>query len=259
MQNLITCQLQSGLGNQLFQIAATVATGYRNQSPVAFDFDCHIPLTQGRPPHSYRSNLLSRVEVKTIERGLPRFIERSDRFELPPNQPALLLQGSFQCREYFVDAEDIIKDLFKLDSNLISQLRIECNLNSQPNCNVHVRRGDYLRNPPAGLYPLPDGYFQAAIAKLPQDTLLVVCSDDIAYCHTLFAGLNCVFFEEDDDVKNFHLIAACDRQIISNSTFSWWASYLSASSIPAIAPRQWLLHQGSKPIPVQHTPHLQLL
>jgi hypothetical protein len=256
---MITTHLHGGLGNQLFQIAAAIGAAERNQSAVAFDFSQHLAYTQGCPPTSYRSNLFRRLTNGRLSLRSPCFVENPACIQLPPNQQDLILHGYFHSLDYFADAQVAIAQLLGLDPVVLAQARSKYNLASQPNCGVHVRRGDYLSNPPANLYSLPDDYFLAAIAKLPTDTLLVVCSDDIAYCKILFEGFDCIFSQELTDVGDFYLLAACDRQIISNSTFSWWASYLSPSRVPAIAPRQWLIHQGSKPIPIQISPHLELL
>jgi hypothetical protein len=105
-----------------------------------------------------------------------------------------------------------------------------------------IRRGDYLTHPE--LATLDFSYYLAAMAKFPAGTKFVVVSDDLAWCHQVFVGTEFTFSTEQSDWLDFCLIAACSNQIIANSTFSWWASYLAPNRLRMpIAPLIWTKQQ----------------
>ena len=58
---MIGALLQGGLGNQMFQIATTVALAKRNNDEACFNFDyCSTPL-QGNPSNKYKDVLFSKI------------------------------------------------------------------------------------------------------------------------------------------------------------------------------------------------------
>ena len=58
---MITCNLIGGLGNQMFQIAATHALALRNNDEAVFDlYKCYTPL-QGNVSDKYKNNFFSKL------------------------------------------------------------------------------------------------------------------------------------------------------------------------------------------------------
>jgi Glycosyl transferase family 11 len=256
---LISAQLKGGLGNQLFQIAATLALAYRNGDSAGFDFDQHLQLTQGESAAVYRSTIFRHLHSSNLSGSYQFFEQFNSDYTNIPYRPELVLRGYFHGIKHFQDFEQQVKKTLELDPKLLAQVKQKYQIEGQSSCAIHVRRGDYINNP-HGLKVLADRYYQAAISLLPHNTVLVVCSDDVDCCRQLFQGSNFKFSREVSVLDDFYLMAACDRQIIANSTFSWWASYLSPTIIPAIAPRQWLQDQKLAGfLPIQDSPHLQLI
>lgn len=122
---------------------------------------------------------------------------------------------------------------------------------------LHVRRGDYTKNPKH--FPLPTvDYYRNACREASNDfpgTTFVVFSDDIVWCEE---NLSEDVFEgpakfvhgvprpvemndrkgEPEDQYDLFLMSLCDNHIISNSTFSWWGAYLAGND-QAIYPSVW--------------------
>lgn len=102
---------------------------------------------------------------------------------------------------------------------------------------IHVRRTDYVGNE---FYVdlLKTGYYEKAMDMFP-DAKFLVFSDDIEYCKKLPIFEDCEFSEEKDEIKDFNLMAGCEGHIIANSSFSWWAAYVSPFTRRIVAPKSW--------------------
>jgi hypothetical protein len=99
---------------------------------------------------------------------------------------------------------------------------------------IHVRRGDYVNNPfYVDLMKTP--YYDDAMAKF--DDKFVIFSDDIAWCKEQKIFKGCEFSKGRSEVEDMNLLASCKGIIMANSSFSWWASYLSSARV--IAPKLW--------------------
>lgn len=108
-----------------------------------------------------------------------------------------------------------------------------------PYVSIHVRRGDYVNN--AYYVDLfKDGYYQKAMAEFPDATFLVF-SDDIPWCEQQEVFKGCQFSKGHGEVADMNLMAACSGHIIANSSFSWWAAYLSGNK--TIAPLKWFTEE----------------
>lgn len=127
-----------------------------------------------------------------------------------------------QSDEYFRDYEYEIKNLYGAGIVPINQVAI------------HVRRGDYVGNPfYVNLMETP--YYRDAMALFPDEEFLVF-SDDIEWCKKQPIFKHCDF-SEGDEITDFNRMAGCKGIIMANSSFSWWASYLSNGKV--IAPKEW--------------------
>lgn len=100
---------------------------------------------------------------------------------------------------------------------------------------VHIRRGDYV----TGGCALGIDYYHAALDKMKElqpECTYVFFSDDVDYVKGQFdfsENDNFIFakdlFDVKDDLVELFCIAACDHQIIANSTYSWWGAWLNTN------------------------------
>jgi hypothetical protein len=111
---------------------------------------------------------------------------------------------------------------------------------------VSVRRDDFLSDKYKALhFVCGETYFKRAIAKakeLIMDPLFIVFSDDIEWCKQSGLFPKDAIYEKPGNTipQKLMLMKECKNFIISNSTFSWWAQYLSTSSHKVvIAPSIW--------------------
>lgn len=237
---MITSFLQGGLGNQLFQISAAVSLALENNDESVFDVESHDLPLQGRKCKNYLKTIFRNL---TFSSQLPiKYIYREPHFHYKKIEYMTdsCLVGYFQSEKYFEKHADHIKKIFSIDEEtkkIIDQKYGEV-LKNKPVA-VHVRRGDYLKlsnvHPPCTIE-----YYKEALASFPNDTTFLLISDDIPWCKKNFMQNNFVFAEENEDIVDFYLISLCNGAIISNSSFSWWASWLIENDDKKIiSPKKW--------------------
>jgi hypothetical protein len=90
---------------------------------------------------------------------------------------------------------------------------------------IQLRRGDYVNNP---FYVdlAQTGYYIDATNLFPGRKFLIF-SDDVPFAKTYFEGDKFAFDDSDNEIDAFNRMASCDSHIIANSSFSYWAGYLS--------------------------------
>jgi hypothetical protein len=121
---------------------------------------------------------------------------------------------------------------------------------------VHVRMGDYLQQQ---LYidgkftewTLPFSWFLRNVAEhIPAGMRILIISDDMCAVKLQFTDLPNAEFPEDNLTNHFQLMLHADICLISNSTFSWWASFLNrVENRKVIAPMNWVGHNAGVEYP----------
>lgn len=127
--------------------------------------------------------------------------------------------------------------------------------NTESPVSLHVRRGDYTRVH-GGKDALPLTYQRNAIRAIQQRVThptFFVFSDDIPYCRQhLPSNVRLVFVDHNDSLnchEDLRLMAACNHNIIANSSFSWWGAWLNPNPDKIVcAPSIWRDEAISKQI-----------
>lgn len=132
--------------------------------------------------------------------------------------PDIYVQNS----AYFEEYKDEIKKLFGEGIEKIDMV------------GIHVRRGDYVDNPfYVDLMETP--YYEDAMALFPKEKFIVF-SDNIEWCKKQDIFNRCEF-ANGNEIDDLNLLASCKGIIMANSSFSWWAGYLSDAKV--VAPLAW--------------------
>lgn len=138
-----------------------------------------------------------------------------------------------QDEKYFAPYQEEIKALYKQG------------VEKSDYVSLHVRRGDYLNNPFYVNLQETD-YYKKAIALFPGEKFLVFCADrqkgsddqaDMEWCKEKFKGEQFEFFQGKDEIEDWNAMTGCKAHIIANSSFSWWAAFVSDNK--TIAPKFW--------------------
>lgn len=237
----VTSRLQGGLGNYLFQIACGYSLSLRDNK----DFVCFLDLVH--QVHSdidlYFNNILRKINFIKNEIPFPKYTEPYFHYkEIPCYEDSIKLEGYFQSEKYFLQHKNEIKDLFSIDENTEIYLNVKYKdiLQDKKTCSIHVRRGDYLNF--KNHHPTQTSeYYMQAVNMFDKDTLFLIFSDDINWCKNIFRSLpNKLFIEGNKDYQDLYLMSKCSDNIMANSSFSWWGTWLNNNQDKkVIAPKTW--------------------
>jgi len=256
----VVVNLQGGLGNQLFGWACGYALSRRLNVPLQVN-DAQIanPNTQLDPRKfelSYFGIQANRPSLgrgrntilsgKTMAPSKQIFSEASFAFDsrVPGLKAPVTLNGYFQSKKYFAEYQDQILELLTASAHRSKQLNSFSRQLGTDWIAVHIRRGDYLKNSHVHAVPGP-AYYRRAVALLSKATgvnRLVVFSDDIPAAKEI--GLNADHFIGSEDLPspgdNLILMSEAAGFVGSNSSFSWWAAFLSPPGNRLnVFPRPW--------------------
>jgi hypothetical protein len=195
-------------GNNLFQKAAAI--GYATKHGIEYNLSPHLP--SGTRSH------LGAIWIK----------ESGHQYQVLPTYKAkngipTILDGYWQSDRYFSHCREEVLKAFGYKWEHIPHT-----------CSIHLRRGDYL------LYPdkhpvITDNYLDQAIKYMCQVVgvnTFYVFSDDIPYTKELiesrvYYGCSFEYSTGRSETEDLEFMSSCSHNIISNSTFSWWAAWLN--------------------------------
>lgn len=244
---MITCNLQGGIGNQMFQIATTISHANKIGSEYFFDFDsCSTP-NQGKTSNYYTNTVYKKIKNDSLTNynNLRIYQEPDYTFSELPHIDDMILNGYFQSEKYFKKNENYIKEIFYFNHvddvtiNFLNTLR-----NGKTLTSVHVRRGDYLKF--EGVHPIcPLNYYQKSMELIGESNFIII-SDDIDWCKENIKGENIYYSEYSDEVYDLSVIKNCDNNINANSSFSWWGSWLNKNiNKKIICPKIWFSEKSN--------------
>ena len=252
----VTAHLMGGLGNQLFQIFATMA--YALEHKMAFRFPYAEVLTTGKHRPTYWDTVFKSIRPFAGDLPpVPRLPERGFSYtKIPAAGQSISLHGYYQSPQYFEAHLPMILRLLRIEEQRaavraefaellgIGSDAIGETVSSRQaieRVSVHFRLGDYKANPT--FHPImPVEYYKKALARLPKDRpyrVLYFCeAEDNAAVSAAVAELGAAyptmtFVKVPDDIcdwKQMFLMSLCDHNIIANSSFSWWGAYFGMSS-----------------------------
>jgi len=215
------------LGNQFFQIAATIGCAVANNMRYVF------------PPWRWAKYFRRQLPTATIPPGLPETRKGRDVVGYIPLvvEGNTTLRGWFHSEQYFKHCEKLVRSHFVPIQSLINKLQRRLPP-SQETVGIHVRRGDKM-GIPGWIDYLKTDYYQRGMEFFPDHTF-IVASEDIAACKRFFKGANIRFLEGGNCLEDLLTLSLCDHQIIAASTFSWWSAWLNTNPEKVIiTPYPW--------------------
>jgi len=226
---MITSFLQGGLGNQMFQISNVISESRKYGMEYKFMPQAYTPM-QAFQPSKYANNIFRNIDLSMTE----------DEYA-----NSLVLNGYFQSVEYFKEVESDIKKIFSPSSDFFNKIyQSYPDLSCNGTLSIHIRRGDYLTI--SDILPVVDiSYINKAIEIIGDYSKVFVFSDDKNWAKENFNNNNFTVVEDLEDYEELWMMSLCMNNIISNSTFSWWGSFLNRNvSKKVIAPSLWTGPKG---------------
>ena len=248
--SMLTCKLQGGLGNQLFQIYTTIAYAIETNQKFIF-LNVHELKSSVTDRHTYWNNFLKSLKPFLID---PELInkdklviikEKGFTYEVLPLSLAIqknkikVLNGYFQSFKYFNNYFQTINRLLKIDD-----IKVELTnkyrklINDELPTSIHFRLGDYKKLLEHYTILSVDYYREAlnCLLEINVVTVLYFCEEQdledveiiISILKTDFPVIK--FLRADPELEDWEqliLMSLCRNNIIANSTFSWWGAYLN--------------------------------
>lgn len=159
----------------------------------------------------------------------------------------LICSGKFENPQYFSSIRNILLKEFvpKVDP-LENNKSLYGIIEKTDSVCVTIRRGDFLDEKfKSQFYVCDEHYFREALKVVKEkikDPVLIFFSDDIDWVkENIKTDLPSYYESGKDPVwEKLRLMYSCKHFIISNSTFSWWAQYLSQNDKKVvISPDRW--------------------
>lgn len=261
-------QLSGGLGNQLFQYAQYLKFK-------KFGYETYLDDTSCYKTAKDRNNQLKMIglsyevaknddilRLTDTDRHLNNWIRR--RFtgskDVIKHEGDTVSEdgywiGYWQSASDFAEVEEELRNLvFGKDfSDQGIDLDVLERIEKSNSVSIHIRRGDYLNPDVQSVYGniCTDEYYQSAISyireHIPNCTLFIF-SNDPEWVKDNIKGEDVVVMEGNDEehgYRDMFLMSKCKHNIIANSSFSWWGSWLNTNSDKiVIGPSVWIHRDG---------------
>lgn len=254
----LNCILHDGLGNRLFQIASLYA--------VAKDIpSCEMTIVDALPNahstktygHIYtnfavlttKDNASSTAPTLRVPEHLaltysPDIVRKitTHLVESSDEHKRLNVVGFFQSEKYFKKYTSDVRHLFR-EPTFVTEHIEEHYSNLDKAYFIHVRLGDYLRSK---LHFVDlTAYYETCLDLIGPDHIVLLFSNQVEKIDEVYPRLktrpNVVVVDETDELVTMYLMARCEKGgICSNSSFSWWGSYLNKNVDKHVyMPRRW--------------------
>lgn len=174
-------------------------------------------------------------------------------FDIPINSRYIkYVDCYFQSEKYFIKYKDIIKKELRVNENKKinsnNKKILDMIKNTESVC-IHVRRGDYASDQWKDVLLICDeNYYRAAINyiknKKPYSKFFLFSNshEDIEWIKKNYKLDEDIIYVDlnNCDYEDLRLMYNCKNFILSNSSYSWWAQYLSFNNNNiVIAPSKW--------------------
>lgn len=259
-----------GLGNHLFQIAFLIFFNRKSKEErsIVFKYEENLHNSHNLPRKTFwntlfknQFNVLNASELSKIQ--IDTFFKEQENHSYTNNLPYdsnknIHFQGYFQSFSYIDDEvrnimQNIVfsnKELLQITERMYDNIKSHMNTNDDDIVSIHFRRTDYVYLSEYHCV-LAKEYYKQALERANKKNLIIF-SDDIEWCkqniNKDFFSYEQVYFVENNTVEiDFLLMTKIKHNIIANSTFSLWASFLSDyENKIIIAPKIWYGINGPK-------------
>jgi hypothetical protein len=236
-----------GLGNQIFQIFATLSYAIKSKNKFKFLNIDTLGAGSTTIRYTFWNTFFSRLKpflIETYPQPIHVIREKDFNFnELPIYEMIdnnCLIFGYFQSYKYFHENYDIICRLINIQEMKIKLVK-KITFNLTDTISMHFRIGDYAKI--QNIHPIiAREYYHNSLDFIKRKhattnfKVLYFCQDSdidevnliINYLQEEYTEFK--FIRADSSLEDWEqllLMSCCNHNIIANSTFSWWGAYLN--------------------------------
>jgi hypothetical protein len=252
-KNSLVLEIRGGLGNQLFQLAGAISQAKRLGAGLIVNETAlyrHSDYTrQNWVKHLELDQLSSGTDIRWImDTKLMTYFNKRKRIQVDEETIVSLksLTGDLQFRGWFQESRfPLSLNIAKSSLQPIStsdevNLHIENVVNSTKLCGIHMRFGDFIET---SWGVIPSEWYTKVLKELKGSGIeeLHIYSDDVEMARQMIEcvphGFKIVFPEQTGTFlphELFWILRHYQNFVSSNSTLSWWASFLNVSQNPRI-------------------------
>lgn len=256
--HVLTIQLKGGLGNQLFQFAKGIELAIQHDMKIFFSTAWYEGQNLRAPEIGQFQIPLDKVVKPIVSKASLSFSpgfacncsskfainEKSFHYEKneTPNKCATV-EGYWQGVVNFSENSELIRNYLR---KCIQEVPITNHIY------VHCRLGDYFKSSKVQeIHPImTTKYYSKALSimeKFTKEPDVKLVSDDpqIALGQIMPSNYKFIDCSSDFLFDDFSKLVNSKYLIIGNSTFSWWAGYLSDAEL-VIAPANWFTPEAAR-------------
>jgi hypothetical protein len=271
----VTVELVGGLGNQLFCLSAGFYVARLHSADLKMKYESKLNSTTrnsafsngfamsggdgvelvsvvNRKNNSFVNSLVTKVVgLLKVANPWQESMYKSKVVGFDPKldsiMPPVYLKGYFQSWKYALNSKSFIRRALFSQANLSDYATsLIQELNAEKTLVVHIRLGDYLLGENSYFGVLDAEYYKNAL--LNHDLLkyqVFVFSDDINHAESNYSHVfpeNTIWVDpmrKLNDLESLIVMLHGKSYVIANSTFSWWAAFLSDSKTKVVAPAKW--------------------
>ena len=198
---------------------------------------------------------LKKQDYEFVKKHLQKILNKNGLYYYIPgmkefyesNNKNIIFYGSFEDNSFYIKNREKILQMYTPKSDILDKNKeLYENIERSESVCVTIRRGDFLNSEfKKNFYICTPQYFEDAIQqmdKIVKNPQYIVFSDDVEWCKNNMKFPEGTLFETENNPiwEKIRLMYSCKHFIISNSTFSWWAQYLSRNeNKKVIAPKRW--------------------
>jgi hypothetical protein len=246
----ITAHLMGGMGNLLFIVAASFALSKKYKTKLRFY--CNSDLWRDSKRQNIKKyKMFENFDIDCVNSRKSGITYREPHFFYDSivldRRIHNCIYGYFQSYKYFNAYKSEFINMLHNPYKQVIEETLKKYLNNST-VSIHVRRTDYLALSDIHLNLDMSYYEEAMFHFSAENSTFIIFSDDVEFIRREPVFQKCKYkhiVTSEDDEYCFWLMAACEHNIIANSSFSWWASYINLNPNKiVISPNRWFGQKG---------------
>lgn len=258
---MIIAKIDGGLGNQMFKYATGLHLSWLHDTDLKLDISWFDNVGLNEAVRTYDLGVFNIQESFASEEDIARalkkkliffqptrIVEKNFRWAREHNKD-MYLDAPFQSDKFFKESKGLIQKHFTLKEEYASfASEMKKKIQGSNSVSLHIRRTDYVTTRKNKYHQCDIDYYRKGIeyvAKRRGPIELFAFSDDIEWVkENLKTEFPIHFMEGNKAYEDLILMSMCKDNIMANSSFSWWASWLNNNPEKIVmTPRYWFIDQ----------------